>query len=128
MNLAIDTNILSDFFDADPEAVAMIKTATTVYVPVIAVAEYKHGIYAGSKKKRNLELLEAFLGRPSSKQVFIDDMTTEQYAALKAFLRQRGTPIPANDVWIAAICVQHDLPLLTRDKHFQKLPQITLLW
>lgn len=127
MNIAIDTNRLSDLFDAEPSAARAIQASRTVYLPIIVVGEYKYGIYAGSRKKRNLELLEKFIDRPSCRLLFVDEMTAEHFARLRAYLKEKGQPIPINDIWIAALCVQHDLPLLTRDKDFQKLPQVTLL-
>jgi len=127
MNLVIDTNALSDFFKEASDVVLSIKNSSKIYVPVTVIGEYKYGIYGGSRKKNNLNLLSKFLAKPNVIILEINDETAEQYARLRAYLRVNGTPIPVNDLWIAALCAQHDLPLLTRDGDFKHLPQVHLI-
>lgn len=124
MNLVVDTNILSDFFKAEAKATTTITKAAKVYVPAIVIGEYKYGIYGGTRRKHNLELLNGFLAKSNVLVAEINAVTAEHYGQLRAYLRANGTPIPVNDIWISALCVQFDLPLLTRDHDFNYLPQV----
>jgi tRNA(fMet)-specific endonuclease VapC len=72
----------------------------------------------------NERLLRRFLLKDDIEILFADEQTTHHYASVYAQLRRQGTPIPTNDVWIAALALQHDLVLCTRDRHFEHLPQI----
>lgn len=127
MNLLLDTNAYSDFVRGDLGLAQLLNQADIVYVPVIVIGEMKRGFYYGSQVRKNIENLERFIAKPRTRVLDISQETAEQYGQLAAYLKQQGTPIPINDVWIAALCVQYDLPLLTRDSDFQHLPQLTLL-
>ncbi len=127
MKLVVDTNALSDFFKNEPGIVATITSATKVSVPAIVIGEYKYGIYGGTRRRHNLGLLEQFIANNDVSILEVGATTAEHYAQLRAYLRKNGTPIPVNDLWIAALCVQHDLPLLTRDADFDHLPQVQLV-
>jgi len=127
MNFVIDTNKLSDLFLGDKQVANSLRSSEIVYVPVIVIGEFSYGAYAGGKSRHNLALLQDFLGQPSCHALSVDQETATQYAQLRLYLRKRGTPIPANDIWIGALCIQYDLPLLTRDGDFKKLPQIRLV-
>lgn len=127
MNFIIDTNKLSDFFMGDETVRQQITMADIIYVPTIVIGEFKNGAYRGSKTKHNLAILNQFLGRPSCTVLNVDQDTAEHYAQTKTYLQEKGTPIPINDVWIAALCVQYNLPLLTRDSDFSRLPQVQML-
>jgi tRNA(fMet)-specific endonuclease VapC len=65
-----------------------------------------------------------FLSKPEVYSLFADDQTTQQYASVYRQLRRQGTPIPTNDIWIAALVLQHGLTLHARDRHFDHLPQL----
>jgi len=88
------------------------------------LAELKAGFLGGSKVATNEGLLAQFLSGPNVEVLYADRETTDVYARLFQFLRGAGTPIPTNDLWIASLAVQHQLILLSRDEHFQKLPQV----
>jgi tRNA(fMet)-specific endonuclease VapC len=72
----------------------------------------------------NERTLRRFLLKPGVGVLFADDQTTHHYAAVFGQLRKQGTPIPTNDVWLAALVLQHNLALHARDKHFDHLPQL----
>jgi len=78
----------------------------------------------GSQGPRNEAVLRRFLMKPGVSVLYADDQTTHHYAALYRQLRQQGTPIPTNDMWIAALVLQHSLVLCPRDTHFDALPQL----
>ena len=124
MRLALDTNAYSAATRGDARASALLRTADQVFVPFVVLAELRAGFAVGSAGKRNEATLSRFLNAPRVAVLFADEQTTHHHASIFAQLRRQGTPIPTNDLWIAAIVVQHDLVLLTADAHFEHLPQI----
>jgi len=88
------------------------------------VAELRAGFAAGKRATENERLLRRLLLKEGVAILFADEQTTHHYAATFAQLRRQGTPIPTNDLWIAALVLQHGLVLCTRDRHFDRLPQI----
>jgi tRNA(fMet)-specific endonuclease VapC len=124
MRLALDTNRYVDFCRDEEEIVRGIRLAREIVLPFAALAELRAGFACGTKAKKNAAVLTRFLGRPRVRVLWADDATTHHFANLFRQLRQQGTPIPSNDLWIAALCVQHDLTLASRDAHFEHLPQI----
>lgn len=84
----------------------------------------KAGFYGGTRQGHNEALLANLLARETVAILFASRETTEQYARLFVQLKRAGTPVPDNDLWIAAMAVEHDLALVTRDRHFDKLPQL----
>ncbi len=123
--MILDTNALSAFADNVAGAVAQIATADELHVPVIVLGEYRFGI-ATSRARREYEAWLA-RGRGFWNILPIVDETSTRYAHLRQQLKKAGTPLPANDVWIAALALQHDLPILTRDDHFALVAGVTRL-
>jgi tRNA(fMet)-specific endonuclease VapC len=124
VRLALDTNRYRDLCDGLPEVVERIAHAESVYVPFVVVAELRAGFFVGSRGQENERVLRRFLGKPGVDVLFPTEVTTRAYADLYRQLRAQGTPIPTNDLWIAALVVEHDLLLYTRDEHFRHLPQL----
>jgi len=127
MNLAIDTNRYSDFARGDVDAVSVISGATRVYLPVIVLGELRAGFRRGTREAANEAALKTFLARAEVGVLYLYDATSVIYGMLEADLRNRGAPIPTNDVWIAALTVQHGLTLYSRDPHFGHLPQVAVV-
>lgn len=124
MNVALDTNAYSDFMRGESSRVQIVRTARHIHIPLIVLGELRAGFAAGNQESANASNLQRFLNSP---RVFIlnpDDQTTHHYAQLYFYLRKRSVAIPTNDLWIAALAVQHSLILCTSDIHFQHLPQI----
>jgi tRNA(fMet)-specific endonuclease VapC len=96
-------------------------------MPLIVLAELRAGFLCGSRGVENERNLTRFLNSPRVDVLYPDDSTTHQYARLFLQLRRQGTPIPTNDIWIAALVVQYKLILFARDRHFEHLPQIPTL-
>ncbi len=124
IEIAIDTNRYRDFVDGEAEVVAVFRRAPRICVPVMVVAELRAGFAVGSRGPQNQQILERFLHRPRVEVLLPTLETTRHYANLYRQLRTAGTPIPTNDLWIAALVVQHELTLYSRDTHFNALPQI----
>lgn len=114
--MILDTNALTAIAEGEPGAVKKFAAAGQVAVPVIALGEYRFGI-AQSRHRSEYERWLVELLRVA-RVLELDAETADSYAALRLQLKQAGTPIPSNDAWIAALCRQHALPLLSRDRHF----------
>ena len=127
MRLALDTNRYTDLCRDEADVVATLERAQTIHLPFIVLGELRAGFAVGTSGRRNERLLRHFLLRPGVEVLFADEQTTLHYAAVFTQLRAQGTPIPTNDMWIAALVLQHGLTLLHRDRHFDHLPQIPIL-
>lgn len=124
MNLALDTNAYSDFMRGDPRVVKIIQSSRRIHLPLIVIAELRAGFAAGSRETTNAGVLQQFLQQPGTGILYPDDQTTHHYASLFLQLRRKAVSIPTNDLWIAALAVQHSLILCTSDAHFQHFPQL----
>jgi tRNA(fMet)-specific endonuclease VapC len=118
--MILDTNALSAFVDGDTRVGGMLRTQGRAAIPVIVLGEFRYGI-AQSKRRSSYEMwLESYL--PHFDVLPVTEETAVAYAALRVALRRSGHPIPANDAWIAALALQHRLPVLSRDEHFDAVP------
>ncbi len=124
MKLAIDTNRYRDFCEGREDVLTRFQIATRLYMPFPVLAELRAGFACGTVARRNERVLNLFLNRPRVVVLYADEQTTFHYARLFTQLRSQGTPIPTNDLWIAALVQQHNLLLYTRDRHFDALPQL----
>src|ERR1035437_1982268 len=123
MKIALDTNRLTDLFQGDAALAAFLGTCDEVRIPFVVLAEMKAGFYGGTRQAHNEALLANLLARETVTILFVSRETTEQYARLFVQLKRAGTPVPVNDLWIAAMAVEHDLALVTGAGNFDKLPQ-----
>lgn len=124
MRVAIDTNRYADFCRGEDRAVQVLQTTEEIILPFIVMGELRAGFHVGSRSEANEKTLVQFLNSPRVQVLYADDQTTHHYARLFFQLRSQGTPIPTNDLWIAALVSQHDLILFDRDRHFDHLPQL----
>jgi predicted nucleic acid-binding protein len=127
MRLALDTNRYVDFCRGETAVVENLRRAQAIYLPFVVLGELRAGFLCGQKAHENERVLTRFLNSPRVQVLFADEQTTHHYAALFRQLRHQGAPIPTNDLWTAALVVQHDLILYARDQHFDALPQISRL-
>jgi tRNA(fMet)-specific endonuclease VapC len=112
----LDTNALSAFVDGDAGVGAILRNQARAGIPVIVLGEFRYGIAESRHRKTYESWLDSQLRHFDV--LAITDLTTIAYAALRVALRRSGRPIPANDAWIAALALQHRLPILSRDAHF----------
>jgi predicted nucleic acid-binding protein len=126
MNVVLDTNAYSDFFRGVPSRVAVIRSAEGIHVPLIALGELRAGFAAGNRNLQNIAALERFLAKPRVSVLLPHEATTEEYARIFLQLRKKGVAIPTNDLWIAALAVQHGLDLCTSDAHFREVDGLRL--
>lgn len=115
-DIALDTNeaiaVLNDVDDTG----RWIAGFAVVYVPVPVVGELRYGALNSKRPQANQEHVNALVARCTVLEVNL--ATTAVYAGVRLQLKQAGRPIPENDVWIAALCLQHGLSLATSDEHF----------
>lgn len=124
MRVAVDTNAYRRFVDGADDVLCHLQSAERIGVPVPVVAELRAGFALGTKGLQNERVLSRFLDSERVEILACDEQTTHFYAQLFAQLRRQGTPIPINDVWIAALAIQHRYALLTFDTDFDRLPQV----
>jgi len=127
VRLALDTNRYTDLCRGDESVVKAVENADEVWLPFIVIGELRAGFAVGKRGLRNDAVLRRFLLKSGVEVLYADDQTTHHYAAVYRQLRKQGTPIPTNDMWIAALVLQHSLILLARDTHFDALPQLARL-
>ena len=114
--MILDTNAVSALLAGEPALGEVLDHEVVHHLPVIVIGEYRYGL-ARSSHRRRLERLLDLLVRESI-VLPIEEETTRHYAEIREKLRKAGTPIPENDVWIAALAAQHDEVIVSRDRHF----------
>jgi tRNA(fMet)-specific endonuclease VapC len=121
----LDTNGLSALAEGEPGLESLLRRAAQVAIPVIVLGEYRSGISQSRNHIHYEQWLAEYL--PSFRILDVDERTTISYTAVRRELKKAGTPIPSNDVRIAALCRQHSLPLLSRNRHFDAVSGIIRL-
>ena len=119
--ILIDTNIYSEFKRNNIEILEILQSVEYIGISTTVLGEIYSGFKLGSKAKQNCHELELFLDSPRVYFLSLDETTAEIYATVFKQLKLKGKPIPTNDIWIAAIAMQHGLSLLTLDKHFDNI-------
>ena len=116
--VALDTNAYSGFRKGDPDLVDVISRVPRLILPLVVLAELLAGFAVGRKSVQNRTELAVFLASSRVTILTPDRETAEAYARVFLQLRTDGQPIPTNDMWIAAACLQHQIPLVSLDSHF----------
>ena len=120
--MILDTNALSAFAEEHPGIAAIVAEAQQIALPVIVLGEYRYGIAQSRHAARYRRWLEGLLS--DCAVLDVTEPTTNHYAAITIGLKRAGKPIPTNDLWIAALCRQYRLPLLSQDRHFDSVSRI----
>ena len=123
--MILDTNAVSAIADGDASALDLLARAQRLAVPVIVLGEYRLGIAQSRHRPSYESWLREWIAAVTVLDV--DEETTHSYAEIALELKQKGKPIPANDLWISALCRQHSLPLVSRDRHFDLVPGLRRL-
>jgi tRNA(fMet)-specific endonuclease VapC len=124
--ILIDTNIYSAAMRGDAEVVQVLREAELIGLSAISMGELLSGFKGGNRDSENRKELGVFLDSPRVTLFSVDEYTADHYCAILDQLRRHGTPIPTNDIWIAAVAFQHGLPLFTRDRHFSRIEGLIL--
>ena len=126
-SVLVDTNVVVAYFRGDKVIHPHFAGVTPLYLPWVVLGELHFGAQRAQRRQEQLAYIQDLL--TYAVVLFPDQDTTEMYGQVKAELARLGTPIPDNDLWIAAVARQHNLPLATRDAHFTQVPGLkTLAW
>jgi tRNA(fMet)-specific endonuclease VapC len=126
VNVLLDTSAYSALYRGDQPILDVLRRSETVGVPAVVLGELYSGFRAGNRWAENTGQLAQFLSKPSVRVLNITEETALRYAEVDVFLRKKGRPIPRNDVWIAAVALEHGLQLLTLDTRFREIPLLLI--
>jgi tRNA(fMet)-specific endonuclease VapC len=124
VRVALDTNRLTDLFRSDTELARELESCDEVWIPLIVLGELKASFLDGDRHQHKEATLRRLLTKATFGVLVPDRETADHYATSFVQLKRAGTPIPQNDIWIAALAIEHDLTLITRDQHFDRIPQL----
>jgi len=122
--LLLDTSAYSAFRRGDVRLKDPVQRASQLVLNPVVIGELLAGFKKGSRRRQNSEILRDFMSSSRVLVVSIEEETAEHYASILDALRREGTPVPVNDIWIAASAAQHGLRVLTLDEHFTWIPQV----
>ncbi|WP_207687680.1 type II toxin-antitoxin system VapC family toxin [Desulfonema limicola] len=120
----LDTNIVIGLFANDSKIIDKITNSKNIAVPCIVIGELCYGANKSVKSRENLLRIEDFA--QNNIVLNCDEITAKYYGSVKDRLRLKGRPIPENDIWIAAIALQYDMTLITRDEHFKEVEKLKI--
>ncbi len=124
MRLLVDTSAYSAFMRGHPAIKSSLQRADEIVVNTIVLGELAAGFIKGRRRGKNQEELRRFLSSPRVNVVDVTEETAERYGVILNSLWKAGTPIPTNDIWIAASAMEHGLQIVTTDAHYQKIAQV----
>ena len=122
--ILFDTNGYSAFKRGDPKAIEIVRNARSMAINATVLGELLIGFSLGRKEAENRRELNEFIYSPLVQFLPIIETTAERYAVIEKMLRQAGTPIPTNDIWIAASALEHGMDLFSHDAHFRHIPAL----
>jgi tRNA(fMet)-specific endonuclease VapC len=122
--LCLDTSAYSHFMRGHAPAVAAIRRARWIGVPVVTLGELRAGFAAGRRRETNESVLASFLANPHVTVLDVDDEASRHYADIVGELRRTGTAVPSNDIWIAAVAAREGALVLTYDAHFDQIKRV----
>lgn len=120
----LDTSAYSAFMRGHRQVRTTVSNADEIVINPIVLGELRTGFRRGKHQRKNERELSEFLSSPLVSLVDVDSETADRYAIILGDLLEAGTPIPTNDIWIAASAMQHGLRILTTDFHYEKIPQV----
>jgi len=124
VRLALDTSGYSHFMRGDAAAIDLVDVAEWIGLPVVVLGELRTGFGLGRRAKQNERELEAFLQNPVVHVLDVDDDAARIYAEIVIALRKAGTPLPTNDIWIAAAAAREGAQVVTYDEHFRAIGRV----
>ncbi|RJQ53243.1 MAG: type II toxin-antitoxin system VapC family toxin [Actinobacteria bacterium] len=125
-SILLDTSAYSAFLRGEERIKSILQSADEIVLTATVLGELIAGFVKGSREAKNRAELERFLSSERVRVVAVDAETAERYAVILRDLSDRGTPVPTNDIWIAASAMQHGLKIVTTDSHFELIRQVIL--
>lgn len=120
----LDTSAYSNFRRGHRELASLIDRAAWIGVPAVTMGELRTGFLLGTRRERKESELDEFLANPVVEVLEVDAESSRHYAEIVADLRGAGTPLPTNDIWIAATAACHGAAVLTCDDHFERIARV----
>ena len=127
MRILLDTNAYSSLMRGDDQTAVIVRSATEILMSAVVLGELLYGFRHGSRYQRNTDDLRGFLTNPYVSFLPVGRITADHYSRIAASLRANGTPIPSNDVWIAAHAMETGAELVSADRHFGAVEGIAWL-
>ncbi len=121
----LDTNIITAWIKGEKNIADKVEKANAVYIPIIVLGELYYGASYSTHFQKNIGVIKKLTNR--YKLLLLDEPASIEYGKIKSSLRKKGSPIPENDIWIAAIALCHNLTLVTRDGHFNEVAGLKLI-
>lgn len=122
--ISLDTNIVIRLFKNEPIVVQKLTSSTSIYLTVPVIAELLYGAENSVRKEENLKNYNKFIDECNI--LPLTRKTAEQYSKIRMRLKLRGNPIPENDIWVAAACIENQISLISEDKHFDFIEDLTI--
>jgi tRNA(fMet)-specific endonuclease VapC len=126
VKVLLDTSAYSALCRGHQAILDVVQRSETVAVSAVVLGELYSGFRAGNRWAENTTQLAQFLSKPTVRVLNVTPETALRYAEVDVYLRKKGRPIPRNDVWIAAVALEHGLQLLTLDVHFREIPLLLI--
>ena len=123
----LDTNAFSSLFRGDDEVLKVISKVDHVFASVVVIGELETGFRGGTRYAENIEILDSFLLKPTVETLEVTRETSDCFGRIKDALRRKGAPIPVNDIWIAAQCIERGAIIVTYDSHFANIDGLRIL-
>jgi tRNA(fMet)-specific endonuclease VapC len=124
--ILLDTNAYSHLLAGDKKVLSLLAESDVVYMSIFVLGELYAGFKGGSKEKENTQLLKRFIQKPTVEILEATEETSKVFGQVKNDLKKAGTPLPINDVWIAAHTLESGSTLITYDIHFREIPDLRL--
>lgn len=122
-SVLLDTNIVIGLFSGDPAILASLSQTDRILIPSIVLGELYFGAYKSAHGDQNIRRIDELV--QTSAVLVCDAATAVHYGRIKKTLRERGRPLPENDIWIAALAHQHNLTVVSRDQHFREIETLS---
>lgn len=122
--LVLDTSAYSHFRRGDEAVIELIAAASWIGMTAIVLGELRAGFGLGKQRARNEKDLALFLANTVVHRLEVDDEASQIYAEIVVALRRAGTPVPTNDIWIAAVAAREGVHVVTYDAHFDRMARV----
>jgi tRNA(fMet)-specific endonuclease VapC len=124
--ILLDTNAYSKLLAGDKKVLSLLAESDVVYMSIFVLGELYAAFKGGSKEQENTQLLKRFIQKPTVEILEATEETSKVFGQVKNDLKKAGTPLPINDVWIAAHTLESGSTIITYDIHFREIPDLRI--